>query len=188
MPKGGRDHHAESSGQAECVDHGNGGRIHRGDTARSVRRFGSSDRCHRCGPRICAGADMSILNDAAANGPPQGNLGEHQRRHSWLLQVPKPIIAAINGPCVGLGFVISLYCDLRLASAQAKFSTVFAKRGLVAEYGMAWMLPPAHRHRKRPRNSLFRPHIRFARGFAVGSGESCACGRRVPRRRASLRH
>jgi enoyl-CoA hydratase/carnithine racemase len=93
------------------------------------------------GRGFCAGADMSILNDAVANGPPQGDLGEHQRRHSWLLEVPKPIIAAINGHCVGLGFVVALYCDLRLASAQAKFSTVFAKRGLVAEYGMAWMLP-----------------------------------------------
>jgi enoyl-CoA hydratase/carnithine racemase len=110
-------------------------------------RYAASDDLVRAivvtgaGRGFCAGADMSILNDAAANGPPKGNLGEHQRRHSWLLEVPKPIIAAINGPCVGLGFVIALYCDLRLASGQAAFSTVFAKRGLVAEYGMAWMLP-----------------------------------------------
>ncbi len=93
------------------------------------------------GRGFCAGADMSILTEAAGGDRPMGNLGEHQRRHSWLLQVPKPIIGAINGHCVGLGFVIALYCDLRLASDQAKFSTVFAKRGLVAEYGMAWMLP-----------------------------------------------
>src|SRR5258708_5569588 len=117
-----------------------------GEFTEAIRRAVSEDSIRAiivtgAGRGFCAGADMSILNDAAANGPPQGNLGEHQRRHSWLLQVPKPIIAAINGPCVGLGFVIALYCDLRLASAQAKFSTVFAKRGLVAEYGMAWMLP-----------------------------------------------
>jgi enoyl-CoA hydratase/carnithine racemase len=42
---------------------------------------------------------------------------------------------------VGLGLVITLYCDLRLASDASRFSTTFARRGLIAEYGMAWMLP-----------------------------------------------
>jgi enoyl-CoA hydratase/carnithine racemase len=53
----------------------------------------------------------------------------------------KPVIAAINGPVVGLGLVITLYCDLRFASDAARFGTAFARRGLIAEYGMAWMLP-----------------------------------------------
>ena len=51
------------------------------------------------------------------------------------------MIAAINGPAVGLGFIISLYCDLRFASDTARFGTAFAKRGLIAEYGLAWLLP-----------------------------------------------
>ena len=51
------------------------------------------------------------------------------------------MIAAINGPVVGLGLVIALYCDIRLASDAARFGTAFAQRGLIAEYGMAWMLP-----------------------------------------------
>jgi len=42
---------------------------------------------------------------------------------------------------VGLGLLITLYCDLRFASDSARFSTAFARRGLVAEYGMAWILP-----------------------------------------------
>src|SRR5208282_6067745 len=45
------------------------------------------------------------------------------------------------GPAVGLGLVIPLYCDLRWAAENARFSTTFAQRGLIAEYGMAWMLP-----------------------------------------------
>ena len=51
------------------------------------------------------------------------------------------MIAAVNGPAVGLGFVIAMFCDLRFASQDAKFGTAFARRGLVAEYGMAWLLP-----------------------------------------------
>jgi enoyl-CoA hydratase/carnithine racemase len=51
------------------------------------------------------------------------------------------VIAAVNGPAVGLGFIISLYCDLRFASDSARFGTAFAKRGLIAEYGLAWLLP-----------------------------------------------
>jgi enoyl-CoA hydratase/carnithine racemase len=93
------------------------------------------------GRGFCAGADMSLLSAVVKGGAPAGNLGEHQRKHSWLLEIPKPIIAAINGPAVGLGLVIPLFCDIRFASDRAKFSTIFAKRGLVAEYGMAWMLP-----------------------------------------------
>jgi len=93
------------------------------------------------GRGFCAGADMSLLSAVVQGGAPAGNLGEHQRKHSWLLEVPKPIIAAINGPAVGLGLVIPLYCDIRFAAESAKFCTIFSKRGLVAEYGMAWMLP-----------------------------------------------
>jgi enoyl-CoA hydratase/carnithine racemase len=42
---------------------------------------------------------------------------------------------------VGLGFILTLYCDLRFAAEGARFGTAFAKRGLIAEYGLAWMLP-----------------------------------------------
>ncbi len=93
------------------------------------------------GRGFCAGADMSLLAAVVEKGGEARNLGKHQRKHSWLLEVPKPIIAAINGPAVGLGLVIPLFCDIRFAAEGAKFNTIFAKRGLVAEYGMAWMLP-----------------------------------------------
>lgn len=108
------------------------------------------------GRGFCAGADMSLLSavaerglddrgreQALGNGPNvrERVLPDFQKRYSYFPAIAKPVIAAINGPVVGLGLVISLYCDLRLASEAARFSTTFARRGLVAEYGMAWMLP-----------------------------------------------
>jgi enoyl-CoA hydratase/carnithine racemase len=59
----------------------------------------------------------------------------------FMLQIPKPIIAAINGACAGIGFVIASMCDIRFASSDAKMTTSFAQRGLVAEQGLSWMLP-----------------------------------------------
>lgn len=109
------------------------------------------------GRGFCAGADMSLLGKVAKQGvtnqvkeralhktaaEPQGHVREDfQKKYSYFLATKKPVIAAINGPVVGLGFVVALYCDLRFASDAARFSTVFARRGLIAEYGTAWMLP-----------------------------------------------
>jgi len=105
------------------------------------------------GKGFCAGADMTLLSAISQESQPRAgrflvdnevNGDAHpdfRRKHAWLLSVPKPIIAAINGPAVGLGFIIPLYCDFRFASEKARFSVIFSKRGLVAEYGLAWILP-----------------------------------------------
>ena len=104
------------------------------------------------GKGFCAGADMSLLSAISQESSPRAEFlfdmtvegavrADFQKKHAWLLTVPKPIIAAINGPAVGLGFVVPLYCDFRFASEKARFSVIFSKRGLVAEYGLAWMLP-----------------------------------------------
>jgi enoyl-CoA hydratase/carnithine racemase len=91
------------------------------------------------GKGFCAGADMTLLAGLADGGPRVGQAA----RPPYHMEpaVPKPVIAAINGACAGLGLVRALYCDLRIAVRGAKLTTAFARRGLVAEYGMSWLLP-----------------------------------------------
>ncbi len=110
------------------------------------------------GKGFCSGADISLLQsineeDFTAT-PAQSILDKYvpdrvirecrrdfQRCWTYFLAVDKPIIAAINGPAVGLGFILSLFCDIRYAAENARFSTAFAKRGLIAEHGISWLLP-----------------------------------------------
>jgi len=66
---------------------------------------------------------------------------EFRMTYSYFPAIPKFIIAAINGPAAGLGFVIPLYADLRFAAESAVFTTAFAQRGLIAEHGVSWLLP-----------------------------------------------
>lgn len=109
------------------------------------------------GRGFCAGADMNMLTGLSQGDElDRGNTtdlpllnpgSEHnprpdfQQQNSWPLAVRKPFIAAINGAAAGLGFVHSLYADIRFAADTAKFTTAFARRGLIAEHGISWMLP-----------------------------------------------
>jgi enoyl-CoA hydratase/carnithine racemase len=110
------------------------------------------------GRGFCAGADMSLLGAIAqeglegyrgpesflrnsSNGERDNVRPDFQKKYSYFPSIKKPVIAAVNGPAVGLGFILTLYCDLRFAAEGARFGTAFAKRGLIAEYGLAWMLP-----------------------------------------------
>jgi len=89
------------------------------------------------GRGFCAGADMESLQQIGSNG-----VTHRERRPQTLaLTIPKPVIAAINGPCAGIGLVQALMCDLRFAAADAKLTIAFARRGLVAEHGISWVLP-----------------------------------------------
>jgi enoyl-CoA hydratase/carnithine racemase len=91
------------------------------------------------GRAFCAGADMTLLQDLMAGvvPPPDAVRPDHLMEPA----VPKPVIAAINGPCVGLGLTRALYCDVRFLTRTATLSTIFARRGLVAEHGLSWLLP-----------------------------------------------
>jgi enoyl-CoA hydratase/carnithine racemase len=88
------------------------------------------------GRGFCAGGDIDELSDQAAGGQ-----ADAHSAMSFPLSVRKPLIAAINGACAGVGLVQALYCDVRFAAADAKLTTSFARRGLSAEYGVAWILP-----------------------------------------------
>jgi enoyl-CoA hydratase/carnithine racemase len=92
------------------------------------------------GRGFCAGFDMDALGTIAAEGVAQG-ADAQPVRHTLPLSLPKPIIAAVNGPCAGLGLVLALMCDLRFAASGAKLTTAFVRRGLIAEHGISWMLP-----------------------------------------------
>ncbi|HLY47760.1 MAG TPA: enoyl-CoA hydratase [Solirubrobacteraceae bacterium] len=93
------------------------------------------------GRGFCAGADMQSLEQLAGGNGDGEAVAHDPRPVTYALTIPKPIIAAINGACAGLGLVHALMCDIRFAAAEAKLTTAFARRGLVAEHGISWMLP-----------------------------------------------
>jgi enoyl-CoA hydratase/carnithine racemase len=88
-----------------------------------------------------AGGDADDLSGLEADvGDPA--MGENfSVTFSYLLAVRKPLVAAINGACAGLGFVFAMLTDLRFVERQAKFATAFSQRGLIAEHGVSWVLP-----------------------------------------------
>jgi enoyl-CoA hydratase/carnithine racemase len=93
------------------------------------------------GRGFCAGADMQELQGLGENGVTDADVERERTPQTYPLSVPKPIVAAINGPCAGIGLVQALMCDVRFVAENAKLTTAFARRGLVAEHGISWILP-----------------------------------------------
>jgi enoyl-CoA hydratase/carnithine racemase len=121
------------------------------------------------GRGFCSGADLGMLagvGDAGDDGesrdgaaaqiisanadlPGDPDAGADLRgTYTYLMSIPKPIIAAINGPVAGMGVPVALACDLRFISTSALITTSFSQRGLIAEWGIGWQLSrlvgPAH--------------------------------------------
>ena len=108
------------------------------------------------GRGFCAGMDMNAL-DAQASGnsreagdasgkldadPGDKSMGDDFAvTFGYILSIRKPIIAAVNGACAGLGMSIALLCDMRFGSEKTRFVTAFSQRGLIAEHGQSWILP-----------------------------------------------
>jgi enoyl-CoA hydratase/carnithine racemase len=111
------------------------------------------------GRAFCAGADMNLLSGIAAGGdgggtaataqrsrPPEATAGgdpqgDFAGRFPYLMTIEKPIIAAVNGAVAGMAYPFALCCDLRVVTPDALFLTAFAQRGLIAEWGLSWVLP-----------------------------------------------
>jgi enoyl-CoA hydratase/carnithine racemase len=100
---------------------------------------------------FCAGRDMDDLASLNSESPQafpsvametaQSIDGDFDGRFTWLLAVKKPIIAAINGPVAGMAVPLALCCDIRFIAEDAPVVTAFSQRGLIAEWGIAWLLP-----------------------------------------------
>ena len=105
------------------------------------------------GDTFCVGADTRALVEIGEAGGgytkertplppfPEGTPAALRHNHTAPLTVSVPVLAAINGPCAGAGFVLATYADQRWAAAGTKIATSFAGLGLPAEYGTGWMLP-----------------------------------------------
>lgn len=108
------------------------------------------------GRGYCAGADLEMLQGLSGSGgdlasaelplaepiPVEpGSQRAFAGEYSYPMGLKKPVIAAVNGVAAGLGLSYMLFYDMRIASDRARFGTVFAHRGLVAEHGSAWLLP-----------------------------------------------
>jgi enoyl-CoA hydratase/carnithine racemase len=105
------------------------------------------------GRGFCAGADSRALEGHVERGGYDAGLGddvalpgygvrpEFDADFAYMFGIPKPIIAAVNGPAAGVGLVLACYCDLRFAAHGAKLTTSHGRLGLPAEYGLSWLLP-----------------------------------------------
>jgi enoyl-CoA hydratase/carnithine racemase len=104
------------------------------------------------GRAFCAGADMNMLKGISGGDiptagvdldmtPPHPVPPDLDGEYTYLLGVTKPVVAAINGPIAGMAVPIALCCDVRFMATDAPLLTAFSERGLIGEWGVAWLLP-----------------------------------------------
>ncbi len=107
------------------------------------------------GRGFCSGVDMTALGAMSEAGQRLGKTHEHLAANpgnpdddpnyksspSYFLGLRKPLIAALNGVCAGLGFSYATFCDMRFMDSGARIVSSFSPRGLIAEHGTCWMLP-----------------------------------------------
>lgn len=92
------------------------------------------------GRAFCAGIDLGGLAGLVGSDRPKPSPNAVQRPYYFPMTVGKPIVAAIQGPCYGVGLQQALCCDVRFAADDAKLAAPYVKRGLIGEVGMTWTL------------------------------------------------
>jgi len=114
---------------------------------RSVIETSQQDDSVRCvvltgaGRAFCAGMDMAILGSSGRKAFESDSEDDVMQRYGYLFGFDKPLIAAMNGAAAGVGLCLALYCDIRFIASGAKVALPYTRRGLVAEHGLAWLLP-----------------------------------------------
>lgn len=93
------------------------------------------------GRGFCSGADLSSLAGSTDDLLAYVRGQAIESLPLVALTLATPVATAINGPCTGIGFVLAISADARFVSSDTTLSTTFARLGLVAEYGVAWLLP-----------------------------------------------
>ncbi len=94
------------------------------------------------GRGFCSGLDASQLQRTTTAGSSSRPKSDGvPGMFTWLLSIPKPVISAVNGVAAGGGFVLTVMSDLRIASTNGSFISIFSKRGLIAEHGTTWIVP-----------------------------------------------
>ncbi|MCB2062935.1 MAG: enoyl-CoA hydratase/isomerase family protein [Novosphingobium sp.] len=90
------------------------------------------------GRSFCSGADLSIIR--APDAQSEAARAAESRQYWFPLSIGKPIVAAIHGPCLGIGLQQAMFCDIRFAARDAKIGAPYVRRGIVGEMGITWML------------------------------------------------
>ena len=127
------------------------------------------------GTAFCAGGDLKALASTDGIGPkarPEQTRQNYERgvqqmiRALWDCELP--MIAALNGPAMGLGLDIACLCDLRISVQGARFASSFVKLGIIPGDGGAWILPRAVGQARAAEMILT--------GDAITADEALACG------------
>jgi len=96
-------------------------------------------------PAFCSGDDVKEIMAGPARDTTVATLRQVRPRATpaaiTVLECDRPVIAAVNGPAVGWGMDLTLFCDIRIASERARFGELFVKRGLVSDIGGLLRLP-----------------------------------------------
>lgn len=93
------------------------------------------------GKGFCAGADLSVLAEGTEGLNKYVDEQSAETLPFRALMIGTPVVTAINGACAGIGFVLAACADIRIIGSGARMGTTFSRLGLVAEYGIAWLLP-----------------------------------------------